>query len=207
MVFISLLEGIAIGFVFAMPVGPIGILCIQRTLTEGHPQGFVIGLSGASADILYALVAAFGITLISNFVTGFQHWFQLAGGVLLLILGFSIFRSQPSVRTASKKFNGHTKTFFSTFLLALTNPMTLFAFATVFSAVKSRQLGNDQTLLPIIVAGVFLGSLSWFSLLISLTGFFKKNIASGGMTIVHRIAGCLLMSFGVVAVWIGMNSF
>ena len=81
MILISLLEGFAIGFLLAMPVGPIGILCIRRTLTYGKYQGLIIGLSGASADIIYALVAAFGVTLISDFITGFQYWIRLAGGV------------------------------------------------------------------------------------------------------------------------------
>ncbi len=188
-----------------MPVGPIGVLCVRRTLTYGNYHGFIAGLSGASADVIYALVAAFGITLISDFVTGFQHWIRLAGGVLLLFLGLYIFRSHPTEHAAPKQLNEHTKVFISTFLLALTNPMTLFAYAAVFSGVRNGHIGNNRIFLPLLVAGVFFGSLSWFSLLTSLTYFFKKSITSSGLTIVNRIAGCLLMFFGVIAIWIGAN--
>jgi threonine/homoserine/homoserine lactone efflux protein len=205
MAFIYLLEGLVIGFLLAMPVGPIGVLCVRRTLTYGNWNGFIVGLSGASADIIYALVAAFGITLVSDFVTGMQHWIRLAGGVLLLILGFYIFRSHPSEQATPKRSNQHTKTFISTFLLALTNPMTLFAFVAVFSGVRSGYISNDRIFLPVLVAGVFFGSLLWFSMLTSLTYVFKKNITSGGFIIVNRIAGCLLMFFGAIAIWVGAN--
>ena len=206
MFFVYLLEGFTIGFLIAMPVGPIGVLCVRRTLSYSNYHGFMTGLSGASADIVYALVAAFGITLISDFVTGFQNWIRLAGGVLLLIMGLYIFRSQPSAQAMSKRSIEHTKTFVSTFLLALTNPMTLFAYAAAFSSVKNLQVADNRIFLPIIIAGVFFGSLSWFSLLTGMAYIFKKNITGNGFTIVNRIAGCMLMFFGVVAIWTGAKS-
>ena len=189
-----------------MPVGPIGVFCIRRTITDGNYHGFIAGLSGASADVVYALVAAFGITLISNFVIGFQHWIRLAGRVLLLILGLYIFHSHSSAQALPKRSNEHTKTFISMFLLALTNPITLLAYAAVFSGVRTGHIVNNRIFLPILVAGVFFGSLSWFSLLTSLTYVFKKNITSGKLTIVNRIAGYLLIFFGVIAVWFGANN-
>jgi threonine/homoserine/homoserine lactone efflux protein len=205
MAFISFLEGFVIGFLLAMPVGPIGILCVRRTLTNGKHHGIIVGISGASADIVYALVAAFGVTLISDFVTGFQYWIRLAGGVLLLILGFYIFRSQPALRNESNRSNIHAKTYFSTFLLALTNPMTLFAFATAFSAVRSGQIMNDRIILPMLVAGVFFGSFFWFFMLANFAFIFKKNLTNGRLILVNKISGCLLMCFGVIALWAGAN--
>jgi len=207
MIFFSLLKGIAIGFLLAMPVGPVGVLCVRRTLIDGARHGFVIGLSGASADILYALVAAFGITLISDFVTGFQHWFRLISGIFLFVVGVYIFRTHPSPRITHKRSNEHPKAFISTFLLALTNPITLFAFVTIFSAIRSGETGSDKAYFSMLVAGVFFGSLSWFSLLIRLTSFFKKDITRFGLIVVNRIAGCLMMLFGAAAIWIGANKF
>jgi threonine/homoserine/homoserine lactone efflux protein len=206
MIVVYLLEGFAIGFLLAMPVGPIGVLCIRRTLAHGRRHGFVIGLSAAAADIVYAFVAAFGITLISNIVTGFQCWFRIAGGILLLSMGLYIFRSHASVQMTSKRSNVHTKTFLSTFVLALTNPMTLFAFATAITALRSGQAVNDRLSFAMLVAGIFFGSLSWFLLLTSLTSVFKKKITNDGLSVVNRIAGGLLMSFGIAAVWIGLKS-
>ncbi len=189
-----------------MPVGPIGVLCVRRTLTYGNYQGIIAGFSGASADVIYAFVAAFGITLISDFVTGFQSWIRLAGGVLLLVMGLYIFRSRLSAQIAPKRTIEHTKNFISTFFLALTNPMTLVAYAAVFSGLRSGQIVNNRFFLPMLITGVFFGSLSWFSLLTSLTYVFKKNITSRRLTVVNRIAGCLLMLFGFIAVWFGANN-
>jgi threonine/homoserine/homoserine lactone efflux protein len=205
MFIIFFLEGCAIGFLLAMPVGPIGVLCVRRTITLGNGNGLIVGLSGASADVIYALVAAFGITLISDFITGFQHWIRLAGGILLLFLGLYIFRSHPSEQTASKRSNKRTKIYLSTFLLALTNPMTLFAYGAVFSGLRGGHINNDRIFLPMLVAGVFFGSLLWFLLLTSLTYILKKNIRSDGLVLVNRVAGCLLMSFGIIAIWTGAN--
>ena len=207
MVFISLLEGFAVGFLLAMPVGPIGILCVRRTLACGKYYGIIIGLSGASADIIYALVAAFSVTLISDFVTGFQHWIRLGSGVLLLILGFYIFRSRAAVQDAPNRFHKYAKAFFSTFFLALTNPMTLFAFTTAFSAVRNVQIISDRMSPPLLVTGVFFGSFLWFFILTNFAFIFKKHLASGGLTMANKISGCLLMCSGVVALWAGVNRF
>jgi len=205
MFFIYLLEGFTIGFLIAMPTGPIGVLCVRRTLTYGNYHGLIVGLGSASADVVYALIAAFGITLVSDFIIGMLHWIRLAGGVLLLILGILIFRSYPSEKTKSKRSNENTKSYISIFLLALTNPMTLFAYVAVFSGIRSGYIVSHQNFIPMLVLGIFLGSISWFSLLTNLTCIFKKNITNGGFTIVNRTAGCLLMSFGVISIWISTN--
>jgi threonine/homoserine/homoserine lactone efflux protein len=206
MIIFYFLEGLTIGFLLAMPVGPIGIICFRRTLAYGNYHGFIAGLSGASADVVYALVAAFGITLISDFVTELQYWIRLGGGILLLMMGLYIFRSHPSVQAVPKRSIDHAKNYISTFLLALTNPMTLFAYAAVFSTVRSGQIVDNRFFLPVLVTGVFFGSLSWFSSLIGMTYVFKKKLTSNGLDAVNRIAGCMLMFCGVVAIWTGVHN-
>ena len=96
MYFIYLLKGIAIGFSLAAPVGPIGILCIRRTLAHGNKRGIIIGLSAASADMIYGIVAAFGVTLISDFISQEQHWIRFIGGIFMLIIGYRTFFSHPT---------------------------------------------------------------------------------------------------------------
>lgn len=203
--FIFLLKGIAIGFSLAAPVGPVGVLCIRRTLAHGSKRGLIIGLSAASADMMYGLVAAFGVTLISQFISQEQHWIRLIGGILLLILGYRTFFSHPLTDTALSGKNGHTRIFVSTFFLTLTNPMTFFAFAAVFAGI-----GLDKTLgfhgySLFLVAGIFLGSLIWFTLLTSLVHFFRDIITTDGLVIINKIAGSLLALFGVIAVWSGIR--
>ena len=199
--FIFLLEGLAIGFLLATPVGPIGILCVRRTLMYGRHYGFIVGLSGASADIVYALIAAFGVTLISNFVHEWQFWIRLGGGILLLLLGFRMLHSNPIVQATAERSKAPGRTFVPTVLLALTNPMSMFGFGAVFSSTRIVHTAADRISLFMLVAGVFFGSLLWFSLLTSVTYVFKKKLANGGLAIVNRIAGLLFILFGAVNVW------
>src|SRR5512140_1804822 len=112
--FMYLLEGAVIGFSLAAPIGPVGILCVRRTLAHGVRYGLVIGVSAASCDMIYSIVAAFGITLVSDFITREQHWLRLVGGIILLAVGYGAFRTHPLADKAVKTPRGHTWTFFST---------------------------------------------------------------------------------------------
>ena len=207
MPFIYLLEGLIIGFSLAAPIGPVGILCVRHTLTFGNRHGYIVGLSGASADVIYATVAAFGITLISDFVTKEQHLIRLAGGILLLTLGFYTFRSNPSAKVALNRPIQHTRVFVSTFLLTLTNPLTMFGYASVISVVATGKTMDDHFGVAMLVFGVFLGSLLWFFLLTNLAHFFTEKITVGGIAIVNKVAGSLLMLLGATALWSSLRSF
>jgi threonine/homoserine/homoserine lactone efflux protein len=201
MYLIILLEGLAIGFLLATPIGPIGVICVRRTLAYGKRHGFIVGLSGASADIVYALIAAFGVTLVSNFVYEWQFWIRLGGGILLLLLGFHILRTDPTVQSAAEQSNKYRKVFVPTFLLALSNPMSMFGFGAVFSSTRICQTAADRVSLFMLVAGVFFGSILWFSFLTGVTSVFQKKLTNGGIAMVNRIAGMLFIVFGVVSIW------
>jgi threonine/homoserine/homoserine lactone efflux protein len=203
--FIFLLKGLAIGFSLAAPVGPVGILCIRRTLAHGSKRGIIIGLSAASADMVYGIIAAFSVTLISDFISQQQHWIRLVGGILLLILGYRTFFSHPVTDIIPSGKNGHTRIFVSTFFLTLTNPMTLFAFAAVFAGIGLDTTMGLHGYAFFFVAGIFLGSLSWFSLLTSLVHFFREIITTDGLVIINKVAGSLLTIFGAIALWSGLR--
>lgn len=200
---IYILRGIAIGFSLAAPVGPIGILCIRRTLAQGSKCGLFVGFGAATADMMYGIVAAFGVTLISNFITDNIGIIRLVGGILLLILGYRTFRSHPATDTTLNGLNGHTRAFISVFLLTLSNPMTLFAFAAVFAGVGLEKVIGDYSLAVFLVAGIFLGSMSWFALLTTLVHFFREKISTDGIVVVNKIAGTLLILCGLIALWSG----
>jgi threonine/homoserine/homoserine lactone efflux protein len=200
---IYLLRGLAVGFSLAAPVGPIGILCIRRTLAQGSKRGLFVGLGAATADMMYGIVAAFGVTLISNFITDNLNAIRLVGGVILLILGYRTFRSHPATDTKENESNGHTRAFLSVFFLTLSNPMTLIAFAAVFAGIGLERIVGDYSQAGFLVAGIFLGSFSWFSLLTTLVHFFREKISTAGIVIVNKIAGTLLILFGLFALWSG----
>ena len=204
---IYLLKGLAIGFSLAAPVGPVGILCIRRTLAYGSKRGIVVGLSAASADMIYGVVAAFGVTLISDFISQQQHWIRFVGGIFMLILGYRTFFSHPATDMATNGKNGHARTFVSIFFLTLTNPMTLFAFAAVFAGIGLDQAIGHHGFAVFLVIGIFVGSLAWFSLLTGLVHIFHEKLTTDGLVIINKIAGSLLALFGIIALWSSGSGF
>jgi len=197
------LRGLIIGFSLAAPVGPIGVLCIRRTLAYGSKRGLIVGLSAATADMLYGIVAAFGVTLVSDFISSEQHWIRLVGGILLIALGYRTIRSHPAEAKSTNGTTKHFRAFISVFLLTLTNPMTMFAFAAVFVGIGVEKIIGDHWSGTLLVAGVFFGSFGWFTLLTILVRFFKEKITADGLALVNKIAGTLLILFGLFAFWMG----
>ncbi len=200
-----IIQGIIIGFSLAAPVGPIGILCIRRTLAHGYWRGMLIGLAGATADIVYAFAGAFGVSLIFDFIAGHQYLLRVGGGLLLLAVGFHTFRSHPETSATANRTNGETRVFVSTFFLALTNPMTLFAFAAAFTSIGFQQIPQGAVSAVLLVAGVFLGSLLWFSLLAGGSHFFKEKVSSRGLAMVSKVAGTLLVLIGIAGILLGLR--
>ena len=207
MIVVSILQGIAIGFLLAAPIGPIGILCVRGSLLYGTRRGFVIGLSGACGDALYAFAAAFGVQLIVNFVSSHLPLMRLLGGILLVCTGIYTFLSQPKAKHPVNIKIGERGIFVSTLLLALTNPLTLFAYLSAFAATGVNNIIDDHLTISLLICGVFGGSLLWFSLLVWLSQRFKEKVSSRGILIINKTAGALLIVFGTIAASYGLRSF
>jgi threonine/homoserine/homoserine lactone efflux protein len=195
------LEGALIGFSLAVPVGPVGLLCLRRTLENGTTYGLVIGVSAACCDLVNGAVAAFGVTLISGFVTLQQHWISLIGGILLLLIGFGAFRTHLLKNPAVQPRGGYSWAIVSTALLVFTNPLTIFAFAAAFAFIGIKDVASHPVSGLMLLAGVFLGSLTWFVLLASLVHLFREKVMRVGLTLVNRVAGGLMMVCGLYALW------
>ncbi len=193
------LQGLIIGFSIAAPVGPIGILCIRRTLAEGRLTGFISGLGAASADAVYGSIAAFGLTAISAFLVNQLLWMRLIGGIFLLYLGIQTFRANPASRAADARPGGLPSAFLSTFFLTLTNPMTILSFAAIFAGLGLGQTRGNLGGAAMLVVGVFLGSAAWWLTLSALVGFFRERIDEKILVWVNRVAGAIIIIFGLVA--------
>jgi len=193
------LKGIIIGFAMAVPIGPIGIMCIRKTLTEGRLRGLIIGLGAATADLIYGCVAAFGLTVISSTLNHERLWIRLVGGALLLFLGIRTFRSIPVKLNLPENTKGILRSFLTTVFLTLTNPLTIFAFIAIFASLG---LGSGLSYFSAssLVAGVFIGSGLWFLLLSSGVTFFRKKLDLVGLKWVNKIAGILIILSGVIAI-------
>lgn len=158
------LKGLLLGFSIAAPVGPIGLLCIQRTVAYGRRSGLVTGLGAATADGVYGTVAAFGLTAISGFLVGQQFWFRIVGGIFLVYLGAKTLFSKAAEKAASPDRNNLFSDYASTVFLTITNPMTILSFAAVFAGLGLADTGGHGPAVW-MVAGVILGSaLWWFAL-------------------------------------------
>ena len=193
------LKGIIIGFSIAAPVGPIGVLCIRRTLAEGRLAGLVSGLGAATADLLYGCVAAFGLTFISQFLIDQEMWLRLLGGLFLLYLGIKTFLAKDDGKEIEQKKGGLLGAYFSTFVLTLTNPLTILSFAAIFAGLGIVNTGGDYLSALILVAGVFSGSAIWWFFLSAGASFFQKKIDSQGLAWINRISGVIITVFGLVA--------
>jgi len=194
-----LYKGLILGFSIAAPVGPIGILCIRKTLQFGRFSGFVSGIGAAFADALYAIVAAFGLTFISHFLLSAQHWLKLLGGVFLIYLGWKTFFSKPAGESSSVSHVSLFNDFVTTFFLTVANPMTILAFLAVFAGLGVSSIQGDYAQATLLVLGVFLGSAFWWLILSEGVTLFRKRIGEKVMSWINKIAGLIIGTFGLIA--------
>ncbi len=192
------LKGFIIGISIAAPVGPIGVLCIQRTISYGKLNGLATGLGAASADAVYGFVAAFGLTFISNFLVAQQIWFRLIGGGFLIYLGIRAYFSTLDNRTVNTSDPKLAGAYGTTFLLTLSNPMTILSFAAIFSGFGLVDASIHYGSAALMVIGVFLGSASWWLFLSSGTNLFRSRL-NERLSWINKLSGIVITLFGVVA--------
>lgn len=193
------LKGLIIGFSIALPVGPIGILCIHRTLIQGRVFGLVSGLAAATADAIYGCIAGLGLTFISNLLMEHKVGLHLIGGAFLCYLGIKTFISLPAEKAALTKSSNIISAYASTLLLTLTNPMTILSFVAVFAGLGLASSSRNYHSVIILVLGVFLGSALWWLLLSGGVSLLRIKLTPKRLTWLNRISGVLITTFGLVA--------
>jgi threonine/homoserine/homoserine lactone efflux protein len=192
-----------LGFAIAAPVGPIGVLCIRRTLADGRLIGFLSGLGAATADMVYGAVAAFGLTAVQGLLVRQQAWLQVVGGLFLLYLGLRTFFTPPAHHSASAvEPRGKLSAYLTTLGLTLTNPATILSFTIIFAGLQLSGASGGFTAPALLVLGVFLGSAAWWLLLSGAVGLFRDRFNKSWMRWVNRIAGLLIAAFGIAALLI-----
>lgn len=191
----TLIKGILLGFSIAAPVGPIAMLCVRNSLTYGLLPGLMTGLGAALADACYGAIAAFGVLIISNFLVQHNIILNLLGAIFLWYLGVKTFLETPQGKTVLTKQIGLLNIFITTFLLTITNPMTIIMFAGVFAGFGI--CSSIFVLLPalMLTIGVFLGSMLWWIFLSSFSFYVGKLVDKKFMTLINKISGVILMCF------------
>lgn len=192
-------RGLLIGFLIAMPVGPIGLLCIQRTLTSGRVVGLVSGLGAASADAFYGFIAAFGLTVISAVLVAQRLWLGIVGGFFLCYLGARTLLAAPAQEAAQAEQHNLLTAYGTTLALTLTNPMTILAFVAIFAGAGLAAGSGDALEASALVLGVFLGSAAWWLLLSGGVSLLRSHITYGVMKWINRVAGVAIIGFGLYA--------
>lgn len=197
-----LIKGLLIGFAIAAPVGPIGVLCIRRTLAQGRLIGFLTGLGAATADMSYGAVAAFSLTVVQDLLIGQKFWLHLVGGLFLLYLGFTTFIARPAERDNARQARGRWSAYLSTLGLTLTNPATIISFTFIFAGLQLGLSGGDLLDAGILVAGVFAGSAAWWFTLSGLVSLLRERFTPHWMVWLNRLAGAVIFGLGLAALLI-----
>lgn len=198
MLFVFFLKGIAVGIVIAVPVGPVGVLCVRRTIFEGRLFGFLSGLGAATADTIFGIVAGFGLTVVSDLLLGYQTWLRAAGGLFLLYVGVSaLCKHVTRVEAPEKNAENLLSAYLSTFALTITNPVTILAFLGIFAGVGFTGAAATLGRAGMLIAGVLVGSLIWW-LGISLgAGLFRKSFGERHLVLLNRASGGILTLSGI----------
>ncbi len=192
-------KGVVLGFSIAAPVGPIGVLCIRRTLTAGMLSGVLSGLGAALADSLYGSIAAFGLGAISSLLLEYKECFHWGGSAFLLYLGVKTFYTRPvdappEIDTASRLGD-----LLSALFLTLTNPLTILSFTAIFAGLGINAAPGGYRLSALMVGGVFSGSLLWWIILSGAISRFRRRLGSSALRRINQGSGVIIFIFGLVA--------
>ncbi len=193
-------KGILTGLAVSIPLGPLGILCIQRTVNRNWKSGVFSGMGVALADSTYALIAGFGLSFIMNFIKTYEIYFQLVGLFVLILLGIYIFRSNPTKQIQEYKRRGssHLQDFLTTFLVTLSNPLSVFVFVAIFTSYSIVLQFSHPLEALMTIGGIFIGGTMWW---ISITGFaslFRHKFTINALFWANRVIGLGVIVIAVV---------
>jgi len=194
------IKGIIIGLAVSVPLGPIGMLCVQRTLGKGFRAGMMSGLGAALADTLYAILAGFGLQIISDFLLTHQAVFRIVGSFFLLYVGIKIFFTNPAVqlRKYRNQKSGNVGDTLSVFLLTLSNPLTMLAFSAIYAGMNIISTDTSQTMTVLITSGIFTGCIVWWLSLVMLVNVFRGKIRLRKMLYLNKISGFIIGIIGII---------
>ncbi|MBV9861351.1 MAG: LysE family transporter [Alphaproteobacteria bacterium] len=195
-----LLKGFLVGIVIAVPTGPVGVLCIRRTIFFGRLAGLMSGMGAATADTIFGIIAGFGLTVVSDWLLGYQEWLRLGGALFLLYLGTSVLFTEPEVRPPTGLDPNLLRFYASTFALTITNPITILAFLAIFAAMGFTGREAGLSAVAVLVLGVLLGSLLWWVGLSVGAGSFRDAFDKRHLRWLNRGSGGILLLSGVMLI-------
>lgn len=195
-------KGFIVGLMVSIPLGPIGVLCIQRTLNKGRRSGFISGLGAAFADTIFSIIAGLGLTFIIKFIKEQHLYFQIIGGIIIIFLGIHIFYTNPvrQIRMQRMNRNKLSQDFLSVFLLTITNPMAIFFFIAMFAGINIADEPLSLFDMSNLVLGVFSGAASWWFVLSAFVNFLRHRFRLKIIWWMNKIAGVIIFILGIAAI-------
>lgn len=195
-------QGMLIGFMAAAPVGAVAIMTIQRTMSQGRFSGFVLGLGSALADLVYAVIAGYSITFISDFLFKHQLTLGIIGSLVLIFIGYRIFianpikliRDQRSSRSNIKLVND----LITAFVITISNPIAIFTFGGLFATLGVLNDQSTFSQISIMIVGVLTGALTWWTTLVLVVNIFRSRIRLRNLFWINRITGIVVFVFGIL---------
>jgi len=199
--FSLLWEGFVIGIAVSVPLGPLGMLCIRRTVNKNWKSGFLSGLGIAASDALYAIIAGFSLTIIINFIESYEIYFKILGASMVVLLGLYIFLSNPAkdIQKFQRKGTSYVQDFLTAFLLTVTNPLSVFVFIAIFTSYSLVLQLSQLFEALLIIGGIFLGGATWWFILTGLANLFKHKLTIDTLWWANKIIG-----LGVILIAVGL---
>jgi len=192
------IKGLVLGFIICVPFGPIGLLCVRRTLMDGKVAGVASVLGASVVDAFYCAIAGLGVSYISNFLSDERAILRIAGGLILIAMGVKIFLTHPAAKTPEATGHGLAASFGSSFFLMLTNPLAILVFTATFSALGIGGWQDAYVSTGMLVIGVFVGSALWAPIFVAGINLFSPRLTLSQLRLANEVAGIILFFFGVV---------
>ncbi|MDP4092971.1 MAG: LysE family transporter [Bacillota bacterium] len=208
MEFSYLIKGLISGVIISFPIGPMGMICLRNTLRKGRIHGLASGVGAAVCDALYAAVICFGLTFVSNFLTDHRELLRILSGLMLCGIGLVIYFAKTSGEDISVNGKNVFGSFISTFLLSFSNPMIIFTFIALFTALGVGTGHMDFICAVFLVIGVFLGSASWWMVLITDfdLGRIRIGLDTPVMKTIKKTIGIIIMLAGIITVFVDFST-
>jgi threonine/homoserine/homoserine lactone efflux protein len=191
------MQGMIVGLTLAVPVGPISLICIHRTVANGRLHGIFSGLGVATADSIYAAVAFLGLTAVSGFIIGHQVMFRFIAAVALILVGARVFQSVPAAVSPADGEEPYLQDYLSLLAVTAANPLTIIFLVTILPGFGFVVQGVLPGAAIFFVAGVFLGSALWWIILCGAVGSVRSRLSTANLRLINRISGTLVVCSGI----------
>lgn len=191
--------GILIGVLMAAPLGPVNLICIRRTLAYSKRNGFTVGMGAAVADTIFGAIAAFGLSSVMGLVHQINGWFEIVGGIILIIVSINLWSKHPHLSDAEDTVRDRVKGAIGAFMLTIMNPMTIVGFVALFVATGLGHVGQEPFRAVMLVVGIFLGSSLWWFTITRSAGYMKKRLSDDHLLKINRVSAVIVALCGVWA--------